>query len=79
MSKRKKDKTNKKDKTDKTEDLRDIKYASGENKDLHERHQPIIPKFAPSENQYLNEHEGKINDPEEEYLFPYWDEYYDES
>lgn len=62
-----------------TEDLRDNRFSPGENGDLHEQHQPIVPKFAPSENQYLNENAGKTNDPGDEYLFPYWDEYSDES
>jgi hypothetical protein len=66
-------------KKEKTDDLRDISYSSGENKDLQEQHQPIVSKFAPGENQNLNEHVGKINDPGDEYLFPYWDEYSDES
>jgi hypothetical protein len=33
------------------------------------------------ENQFINKNQNpvKISDPGEEYLFPYWDEYWDES
>jgi hypothetical protein len=42
-------------------------------------HPSITPDLKEKENQFINKTQGNVSDPGEEYLFPYWDEYWDES
>jgi hypothetical protein len=52
-----------------------IKRKKGELQELHS----ITPDIKETQSINQNQNHGKIPQRGEEYLFPYWDEYWDES